>query len=136
MVDLNIIIINENQEEIGSLTIYQDGSDAEATTRILQWIAEEYEVDHAEGVSSPLPINIRVEEEDQARPRYRIVNDEEMREFRERAEVFMKELNPANMFRDTKSTTLCSIVEFLANDIGATIYESAVGSHIHKRSIR
>ena len=136
MVDLTISINDENNDILGEITIYQDGSDAEATTRILQWIAEEYEVDQEAGVTCPLPINMRVPEEGQERPRYRRVTDEEREEFQNRGEAFLKENNPANMFKDCRSTTLTSIMEFLANGIGATIYDSAVGKPLVKGSIR
>ena len=56
MVDLTVTITDENGESLGSVTIYEDGSDAEATTRIIQWINEEFTVDETSPIRSPLPL--------------------------------------------------------------------------------
>jgi hypothetical protein len=43
--DLRVTITDENGTELGSIMVYQDGSDAEGTLRILQYIRENFTED-------------------------------------------------------------------------------------------
>lgn len=43
--DLRIQISDENDEVLGEVTIYQDGSDSEGTEEIIQWIEQNYQTD-------------------------------------------------------------------------------------------
>jgi len=136
MVDLTVTIIDENSDKLGQITIYEDGSDAEATTRIIQWIAEEFEPDDtANDIISPLPVTVRDPDPEQARPVYREATAEESRGFEAKAKEWMRSNNPGNMFTDTKSTANGAIMEFLANQEGITLFQSGVGKPLDKRLI-
>lgn len=137
MVDLTISVTDENSEVLGAVTIYQDGSDAEATTRIIQWIAEEYEVDESgEDILSPFPVVRRDPDPDQARAVYREATEEESRKFEATAKEWYRSNNPGNMFNDYKSSSQGAIMEFLANQEGVTIFKAGVGQPLNKRLIR
>lgn len=137
MVDLTISVTDENHEVLGAVTIYQDGSDAEATTRIIQWIAEEYEVDESgEDILSPFPVVRRDPDPEQARPVYREATEEESRKYGAIAKEWMRSNNPGNMFSDNKNVSEGSIMEFLANQDGITLFRAGVGQPLNKRLIR
>ena len=138
MVDLTIVITDENREDIAAVTIYQDGSDAEAATRIIQWVVENYQVDDTDddGLMSPFPVTAREPDPTQRRPVYREATEEELRRYAAVAKEWMRSNNPASMFTDTKSTAQCAIAEFLANQEGVTVYKGGVGQPLDKRLIK
>jgi hypothetical protein len=137
MVDLTIVITDENREDIAAVTIYQDGSDAEAATRIIQWIVEEYEADEGEEeIMAPLDVVRPPADPEKARPTYREATAGESRAYETTAKEWLRSNNPANMFTDTQSTAQSSIMEFLANQYGITIFKSGVGVPLDKRLIK
>jgi len=138
MVDLTIVITDENREDIAAVTIYQDGSDAEAATRIIQWIVENYQPDDTDGdgIMSPLPVTVPDPDPEQTRPTYREATAEESRRYESQAKEWMRSNNPANMFTDCKSTSQGTIMEFLANQEGVTVFKAGVGQPLDKRLIR
>lgn len=137
MVDLTIVITDENREDIAAVTIYQDGSDAEAATRIIQWIIEEYEADESEeDILAPLEVIRPDPDPEKARPTYREATIEDARRFEDVAKAWMKGNNPANMFTDCKNVSYSTIMEFLANQEGVTVYKAGVGQPLDKRLIK
>lgn len=137
MVDLTIVITDENREDIAAVTIYQDGSDAEAATRIIQWIVEQYEADESEeDIFAPLEVVRPFPDPEKARPTYREATEAESRRFEAVAKEWMRSNNPANMFTDCKSTSYSTIMEFLANQEGVTVYKDGVGQPLDKRLVR
>lgn len=137
MVDLTIVITDEHREDIAAVTIYQDGSDAEAATRIIQWIVEEYEADESEEeIMAPLEVTRPDPDPEKARPSYREATEEESRRYEAAAKEWMRSNNPANMFTDCKSISQGTIMEFLANQEGVTVFKAGVGQPLDKREIR
>ena len=43
--DLRVTITDENGTELGTIVVYQDGSDAEGTMKIIDWIRHNFTVD-------------------------------------------------------------------------------------------
>ena len=137
MVDLTIVITDENGDDIAGVTIYQDGSDAEAATQIIQGIIDEYEPDESEEeIFTPLNVGRRAADPAKARPCYREATEEESRKYDATAKEWMRSNNPANMFTDCKSSSQGTIMEFLANQEGVTIFKAGVGRPLDKRLIR
>lgn len=138
MVDLTITIVNENGENVGQVTIYQDGSDAEATTQIIQWIVEEYQADESEGaILAPFTvINPVPRHPEQARPLYREATEAESRKYDGIAKEWTRSNNPGDMFVDAKNLSESVIMEFLANQEGITTFRGGVGKPLDKRLIK
>ena len=137
MVDLTITIVDENSDDLAQVTIYQDGSDAEAATRIIQWIVEEYEPDESEAdIFAPLEVVRRDPDPEKARPVYREATAEESRGFEARAKEWDRSNNPGNMFTDCKNASHGAIMEFLANQEGITLFQAGVGRPLDKRLIK
>jgi hypothetical protein len=137
MVDLTITVVDENSEDLAQVTIYEDGSDAEAATRIIQWIVEQYEPDESEeDIFAPLEVVRRDPDPEKARPVYREATAEESRGFEAKAKEWDRSNNPANMFSDCISGSRAAIMEFLANQEGITLFPGGVGKPLDKRLIK
>ena len=61
---------------------------------------------------------------------YRAATKIEIDEFQAKAENWLGNQNPGNMFHDGRSVARLAVMEFLANKEGTTIYEGGVGRDI------
>jgi hypothetical protein len=43
--DLKIVVTDEDEQQTGSITIYQDGSDSEGTKQIIDFVKDNFETE-------------------------------------------------------------------------------------------